>query len=149
LSDVTFVSWKDKSKGSLSHMKAVASPHAFSVGPEGAQQMITAAENVEVKTDRTVHVRVRQVDIPEKSLVLPSFWIRHPLGNMAGAMEIGVPGDLGKKRVISEIVFHPVADGMIQVNDLLGVINILYASPEFKLHEEEVAEYIKDRYWFG
>jgi hypothetical protein len=117
--------------------------------------MLVAEERKDVKANRIEYFKVKQIEVPESSIVLPSFWARHPLGFVVGAVEAGLPKGIDERRTIREVVFYPLASGSVQSNDVLGVVNVLYAQPEYqtelleKALERAPAEYLKDRYWFG
>jgi hypothetical protein len=148
---VSFVTWTDKVGGSLTRLKVNALGHYFKVGPAGTQGMLIADEYKEVMANRIVSIKVRQIDIPKSSIVLPTFWVRHPLGFAVGAVEAGLPKSIDERRMIDEIVFYPVADGKVQANDVLGAVNILYAQPQYEYGppKEAATDYLRNRYWFG
>lgn len=129
--------------------------HSFKVGPSGTQEMIVAKERKDVEANRIEYFKINEIEIPKSSIVLPSFWVRHPLGFIVGAVETGLPRGIDEKRAIREVMFYPVARGSVQEQDILGVVNVLYAQPEydFELFEKALkgapADFLKDRYWFG
>lgn len=151
MSEVAFVTWADRVGGSLARKKINALGHSFKVGPAGIQQVLVADERKDLKENRMAHVKVRQISVPRSSIILPTFWARHPLGFVVGAVEVGLPKSIEESRTIDEVAFYPMADGSIQANDVLGVVNLLYAEPEYihELFEKAPADYAKDRYWFG
>ena len=77
------------------------------------------------------------------------------MGFVAGAVDAGLPKPIDEKRTIHEVMFYPVAGGSVQEGDVLGVVNVLYAQPEYDLELLEKAVenapegYLTDRYWFG
>ena len=114
-------------------------------------QALVADEEVKVESDRTVVVAVQEVIIPPRSIVVPSFDIKHALGYVVGALGTGTPTTYDERREVRQVIFHPIANGTIQRSDLLGMFNIMYSREEFEhdLMGEEVARLFEGRDWFG
>jgi hypothetical protein len=83
-----------------------------------------------VGMNKTMCVKIRRIAVLKSSMVLATFWSRHPLNFVMEATEVGLPKSIDERRAIDEVVFRPMADGKIEVNDVLGAINILHAQPQ-------------------
>ncbi|RZN70173.1 MAG: DUF22 domain-containing protein [Candidatus Methanolliviera hydrocarbonicum] len=142
---VDIVSWKDKRGGDIQKIGVDAFPYGYSVGPRGEWQMLVAAEDKAVRANEMTDIKVRDVEIPERAIILPCFAERHALGVVASVGGIGRSKLVEEKRKIDNVIFYPISDGKVHIGELLGVINILYATFERKLTEEAVESWLKGR----
>ena len=142
---IDIVSWKDKIGGDIQKISVDAFPYGYSVGPRGEWQMLVASEDKAVRANEMTDIKVRDIEIPERAIILPCFTERHALGVVASVGGIGIPKLVEEKRTIDNAIFHPISDGKVHVGELLGVINILYATFERKLTEEAVESWLKGR----
>jgi len=145
MAKVDLVVWKDRLGGELNKISVDAFPYGYSVGPKGQWEMLVAAEDKIVKANELTYVKVREIEIPERAIVLPCFFSRHVLGTVEKAVGVGVPRKAEEKRHIDTVIFHPMFDGEIHIGELLGVINIFYATFERKLTSDVLDSWLKGR----
>jgi len=142
---IDLVVWKDKLGGELDKISIDAYPYGYSVGPKGQWEMLVAAENKIVKANELTYVKIREVIIPERAIVVPCFFSRHALGTVEKAVGVGIPLKAEERRHIDTVIFHPMFNGEIHIGELLGVINIFYATFERKLTSDVLDSWIKSR----
>jgi len=138
--------WEDKVGGKLAKIDVEAHNYTYKVGPDGVWLMLIAAEDKEVKANQPVNIKIEDVDIPPESIVFPCSFMRHALGFIASLVNIGVPRKIEKRRKVSEVIFHPICDGKISKGELLGVINVFYAHPEYTFVGRLIEKWLSERY---
>jgi len=145
LAKIDLVVWKDKIGEELDKISVDIYPYGYSVGPKGQWEMLIAAENKIVKANELTYIKVREITIPERAIVLPCFFSRHALGTVEKAVGVGVPKKAEEKRYIDTVIFHPIFNGEIHTGELLDVINIFYATFERKLNADVLDRWLKSK----
>lgn len=84
---------------------------------------IVSEEELEVKAGEIVSVKVRDIFIPEYTVVSPIHTPTHALGCVLD-LRTDKPRKIEEKKSVSEIIFLPVMDGKIEKNDLLGSLSV-------------------------
>ena len=86
-------------------------------------KLLMSKQEVEVKKGRPVIIKVRKIELPSKTAVSPLSIQRHALGTV-----VDVYGErffrVEEQKNISSVVFLPVEDGTVEIDDLLGVVKV-------------------------
>jgi hypothetical protein len=142
---IRYVYWEDEIGGKTCVLETVAYRYGYSVGPHGEWEMLIAREDKDVQKDQTVTIKIEEVEIPPKSIVLPCPTLRYALGVvLAGAP--GGPMAVETRRILKEVVFLPISDGTVHKGDLLSVINVLHATPERRFARGAAEKWLQERY---
>jgi hypothetical protein len=143
---IEHVYWKDKIGGEIERQVTDAFSYGFSVGPHGEWEMLIAKEDKEVKKDVSVNIKIEEVEIPKKAIVLPCVIMRHALGSVVSIAFVGMPMSVEENRTLKEVIFHPISDGKVGKRELLCVVNIFYASIERRLAKGAAEKWLRERY---
>lgn len=146
MAKIDCVYWKDKTGGDIERRTTEAFSYGFTVGPRGEWEMIIAKEDKEVKKDETVNIEVEKIELPPKSIVMPCFIMRHALGVVSSLTSVGKPKPVEGRRVLDEVIFHPLTDGKVRKGDLLCIVNIFYAALERRLARGAAEKWLMERY---
>ncbi|RZN70172.1 MAG: DUF22 domain-containing protein [Candidatus Methanolliviera hydrocarbonicum] len=125
---IDIVYWKDKMGGEIRKVSTEAFPHGFEMNPKGEWEMLLAAEDKDIRANELIDIAVKKIEIPEKAVIVPCYFVRHALGTVATTGGVGMPKPVEEKRTIDTVIFHPIFDGEIHKGELLAVINIFYAT---------------------
>lgn len=148
MAKMDIVYWKDTIGGEKEKMATEAFPYGFTLGPRGEWEMLIAAEDAKVEANKAVVIKIRDVRIPARTIVMPCYFMRHALGYIPSLASVGRPYKIEEKRTLKEVLFHPIADGEIRAGELLAVVNIFVTTVERKLHSKAVERWMKERYRF-
>jgi hypothetical protein len=143
---IEHVYWKDKIGGELERQVTEAYSYGFTVGPHGEWEMLIAKEDIKVKKGELVNIKIEEVEVPRKAIVLPCPIMRHALGIVASIAFVGAPMSVEEMRTLKEVIFHPVSDGTVGKGELLCVVNIFYASIERRLARGAAEKWLRERY---
>jgi len=146
MAKIVCVYWKDKIGGETERLTTEAFSYGFTVGPHGEWEMLIANEDKEVKKNELVDIKIKEIELPPKAIVLPCNIMRHALGIVSSLSSVGEPKNVEERRVIDEVFFHPIFDGVVNSGDLLGVVNIFYASVERRLARGAAEKWLSERY---
>ena len=146
MAKIVCVYWKDKIGGETERLTTEAFSYGFTVGPHGEWEMLIAKEDKEVKKNELVDIKIKEIELPPKAIVLPCLIMRHALGIVSSLSSVGEPKNVEERRVIDEVFFHPIFDGVVNSGDLLGVVNIFYASVERRLARGAAEKWLSERY---
>ena len=146
MTKIELVCWKDRIGGEIERETVEAFSYGFTVGPHGEWEMVIANEDKEVKKDKLVNIKIEQIEVPPKSIVLPCPIMRHALGIVTSFAAVGKPKRVEGRRLLDEAIFHPIFDGTINKGQLLGVANIFYASVERRLVRGAAERWLQERY---
>ncbi|VUT24261.1 MAG: hypothetical protein MASP_00422 [Candidatus Methanolliviera sp. GoM_asphalt] len=122
------VYWKDQIGGKIRKVSIDAFPHGFEMNPKGEWEMLIAAEDKDIRANELIGIAVKKIEIPEKAVIMPCYFVRHAFGTVATTGSVGIPKPIEEKRTIDTVIFHPIFNGEIHEGELLGVINIFYAT---------------------
>lgn len=85
---------------------------------------IISKESKEVERGKIEEIRIREINLPQKTIVKPLCGINHALGSVLALL-----GDLKlveENRKVRKAIFMPLEDGRIEDGDLLGALNVYY-----------------------
>jgi hypothetical protein len=142
------VYWKDKIGGEIAKLETEAFSYGFTVGPHGEWEMVIANEDKEVKKSEPVNIKIHEIKVPPKSIVLPCPIMRHALGVVSSLAAAGKPMPVEERRILDEIIFQPICDGVVHKGELLCVVNVLYASIERRLARGAAEKWLMERLRF-
>ena len=108
--------------------------------------MLVAAEEKEVKANQPVNIKIEKIEIPPESIVFPCSFMRHVLGFVVSLVTVGMPKKIEKRRQVNEVIFHSIYDGKVSEGELLGVINVFYAHPEYTFIGRFIERWLSERY---
>ncbi|MBO8182928.1 MAG: DUF22 domain-containing protein [Archaeoglobus sp.] len=92
----------------------------------GVWKALVADENVELRKGEVVRIRVKDVNLPPNTLVVPLAIMRNAHGSVIDVVQLGKPKKLEEEKVIHQAVFLPIDDGIVEKGDLIGVLNVFY-----------------------
>lgn len=146
MTKINYVYCKDKIGGETEKQEVEAFSYGFTVGPHGEWEMLIAKEDKEVKKNELVNIKIEEIELPPKAMVLPCNIMRHALGIVSSLAAVGEPKNVEERRVLDEALFHPICDGVVNRGDLLSVVNIFYASVERRLARGAAEKWLRERY---
>ncbi len=146
MAEIELVYWKDKIGGETERLVTEAFSYGFTVGPHGEWEMVIAKEDKEVRKNELVNIKIGEIEVPPKSIVLPCPIMRHALGIVSSLTTAGKPMPVEEKRVLDEVIFHPLYDGKVCKGELLCVVNIFYTAIERILARGAAEKWLRERY---
>ena len=146
MAKINYVYWKDKIGGETEKLVTEAFSYGFTVGPHGEWEMLIAKEDKEVKKNELMNIRIEKIELPPKAIVLPCNIMRHALGIASSLAAVGEPKGVEERRVLDEVLFNPICDGVVNRGDLLSVVNIFYAAVERRLARGAAEKWLQERY---
>ncbi|HDS46057.1 MAG TPA: DUF22 domain-containing protein [Methanomicrobia archaeon] len=146
MAKIKYVYWEDDIGGKKCVLETVAYRYGYSVGPHGQWEMLIAREDKDVQKDQTVTIKIEEVEIPPKSIVLACLTLRHALGVVLTADAMGKPKGVETRRVLDEVVFLPIHDGTVHKGELLTVVNVFHATPERRFARGAAEKWLQERY---
>lgn len=146
MAKIECVYWNDKIGGEIERQAAEAFSYGFTVGPHGEWEMVIAKEDKEVRKNELVNIKIKEIEVPPKAIVLPCLIMRHALGIVPSLAAAGKPKSVEERRVLDEAIFHPLFDGVVSKGDLLCVVNIFYAAVERRLARGAAEKWLRERY---
>lgn len=142
------VYWKDKIGGETAKLETEAFSYGYTFGPHGEWEMAIAQEDKVVKKNELVPIKINELEVPPKAIALPCIVMRHALGIIAALALVGKPKVVEERRVFDEVIFLPIADGVVHQGELLGVVNVFYASIERRLARGAAEKWLMERLRF-
>ncbi|WP_290596225.1 MULTISPECIES: DUF22 domain-containing protein [unclassified Archaeoglobus] len=91
---------------------------------------IIAAESCDVEEGVVARIKIKEIRLPENTVVTPLSIRRHPLGTVLDVIQPGRRRKVEEEKRITEAAFIPTKSGRIKRRDLLGVINVYYIATE-------------------
>lgn len=146
MTKIELVYWKDKIGGEIERKVTEAFSYGFTVGTHGEWEMAIAKEDKIVSKNEVVNIRIEDIELPPKAIVLPCNIMRHAIGIVSTLATVGPLKSVEERRVLDEAIFHPLADGKIGKGELLSVVNIFYAAVERRLARGAAEKWLRERY---
>ncbi|MBA1341712.1 MAG: hypothetical protein C5S40_06175 [ANME-2 cluster archaeon] len=112
--------------GGMDHIErenVSAVPYYFTISTEGKWEMLISAGDLEVKKGDIIQIPIKKTVVYENTVSLPCAFCHHALGTVLKVQSEGA-ALVESERIISNVVFLPILDGIIKKGDLLGVINV-------------------------
>ena len=142
------VYWTDKIGGETAKLETKAFSYGYTFGPHGEWEMAIANEDKEVKKNELVNIKIHELEVPPKAIALPCIVMRHALGIIAALALVGKPKIVEERRIFDEVIFQPICDGVVHKGELLGVVNVFYASIERRLARGAAEKWLLERHRF-
>lgn len=87
---------------------------------------VVSDEDVELRAGEVVKVRVKEIEIPANTVVVPIGFAMNAYGSLVDVVEAGRPSRVEEEKRITHAIFLPFEDGKVEKGDLLGVISIYF-----------------------
>jgi len=142
---MNLVGWNDQTVGKLRRTTVDTFACGFDFVSYGEWQMLISKEEKDVYADRSVNITVRRIVLPKCVVVVPCHVKRHPLGTVIAVDEGEIPKKIEEKRNIDSVVFYPLTDGTILIDDLLGVVNLIGVH-SLREHKKKVFHWVWNEY---
>ena len=118
------ITWRDD--GNIFREKYVTEVFWYTTSFIGVWETVVAAETRRVRKGEIVRVKVREINLPPYTVIVPMGVTFNAYGSLVDLVEVGKPSKVEESKTITQAIFLPVSDGMIEEGDLLGVINVYY-----------------------
>lgn len=92
----------------------------------GIWETLVAEEEVDIKAGEIVRVKIREIELPPNTVVVPLSVMRNAYGTVIDVIQLGKPSKVEESKKIHQAIFLPVQNGKIKKGDLIGVINVYY-----------------------
>ncbi len=92
----------------------------------GVWRTLVADENVEIRKGEIVRIKVKNVNLPPNTVVVPLAIMKNARGSVIDVIQLGKPRRVEEEKVINQAIFLPIDDGIVEKGDLIGVLNVFY-----------------------
>ena len=123
---VEIVYWKDYIGGKLKSKVRDIEPYGFQLSPIAEWKMLVVDEDVAVEEGKIKCIKIKELEIPEYTIVSPLPIMRHALGCVLDVFQPGEPKKVEERKKITGVLFLPIKGGIIKKGQLVGVINVRY-----------------------
>nr|WP_202320281.1 DUF22 domain-containing protein [Archaeoglobus neptunius] len=131
------ITWRDN--GTIHREEAKVEALGYIRSHIGVWEVLVADEDIAVRKGDIVRVKIREVELPPSTVVVPLSVMRNAYGTVLDVVELGRPKKVEEVKRIQQAIFLAVEDGRIEKGDLIGVINVYYVGME------NVESVIKDK----
>ncbi|MBO8180893.1 MAG: DUF22 domain-containing protein [Archaeoglobus sp.] len=118
------ITWRDD--GIVYRKRAKIDALGYTRSHIGVWETLIADEDVTVKKGDIVRIKIREINLPPGTVVVPLSIMRNAYGTVLDVVELGVPKKVEEEKRIHQAVFLAIEDGKIEKGDLIGVINVYY-----------------------
>lgn len=118
------LTWRDN--GNIYRKKITTEVFGYTRTHVGIWEPLVADENVEFRAGDILRVKIREVELPPNTVVVPLSVTRNPYGVVVDVVELGKPKRVEEPKRIQQAIFVAVEDGEILEGDLIGVVNVYY-----------------------
>jgi hypothetical protein len=118
------VCWRDN--GNIYREKMTTEVFGYTRSHIGEWESVVAGERMKIKAGEVARIRIKELKIPPNTVIVPLNVMRNTTGVLLDVVQLGRPSKVEEEKTISQAVFLPVEDGVIEEGDLLGVINVYY-----------------------
>ncbi|MEM0202803.1 MAG: DUF22 domain-containing protein [Archaeoglobaceae archaeon] len=87
---------------------------------------VVADEEVQLRAGEVVKIKIRDIEIPANTIVVPIGFAMNAYGSLVDVVEMGRPSRVEEEKKITHAVFLPIEDGKVEKGDLLGAISIYF-----------------------
>lgn len=142
------VYWKEIGK-ELGRLQVKKESVKYRIAPFVQWKVLIAEQNAEVKKGMPAMLKIRDVEIPENTILAPLSIMRHAIGTTIDVIEKGISRVEQEKR-ITHAIFLPVEDGVVEKGDIVGVLKVFFvktgvidrrfgfSASDFKIREDMV-----------
>ena len=100
---------------------------------------IISDERKAVQKGKAVRIKIKDVNLPVNTIVKPLCGLNHALGTVIDV--IGEVKLVEEPRKLTEAIFIPIRDGIIEENDILGALNVYYVATKEKVIQFQEEEF--------
>jgi hypothetical protein len=118
------VYWKEVGK-EVANLRVKKESVRYRIAPFVQWKVLIAEESAEVKMGEPVAIKIREVKIPENTILAPLSIMRHALGTTIDVIERGI-SKVEDEKTITHAVFLPVEDGTVEKGDIIGVLKVFF-----------------------
>lgn len=118
------VYWKEIGKD-LAKIEVKKESVKYRIAPFVQWKVLVAEETANVKKSEPVILKIKDVKIPENTILAPLSIMRHALGTTIDVLEKGI-SRVEDEKTITHAVFLPVEDGVIEKGDIVGVLKVFF-----------------------
>ena len=101
MTKIELVCWKDKIGGEIERQVTDAFSYGFTIGSHGEWEMAIAKEDKEVSKNELMNIKIEDIELPPKAIVLPCIIVRHALGIVSSPAAGGQPKGREEKTVLT------------------------------------------------
>ncbi|MEM0215210.1 MAG: DUF22 domain-containing protein [Archaeoglobaceae archaeon] len=118
------VYWKEIGKD-IAKLEVKKESVKYRIAPFVQWKVLVADEGIHVKKSEPVILKIKDVKIPENTILAPLSIMRHALGTTIDVIEKGI-SRVEDEKTITHSVFLPVEDGFIEKGDIVGVLKVFF-----------------------
>lgn len=118
------VYWKDVGRV-MDRIKIKKESVRYRIAPFVQWKVLIAEETSKVKKGEPGVLKIKDVKIPENTILAPLSIMRHALGTTIDVIEKGITR-VEDEKTITHAVFLPVEDGVIEKGDIVGVLKVFF-----------------------
>lgn len=118
------ITWRDN--GNVFRKEAKIDALGYIRSHIGVWEMLIADEDVKVKKGDIVRIKIKEVNLPPSTVIVPLSIMRNAYGSVIDVVQLGKPVKVEDEKIIHQAIFLAVEDGKIERGDLIGVINVYY-----------------------
>jgi hypothetical protein len=122
------ITWRDN--GNIYRESMKTKVFGYTRSHVGVWELLIADERVKVKKGDIVRIRIKEVDLPPNTVVVPLSFMRNAYGSVLDVVQLGRPSRVEDEKRIQQAIFLGVEDGWIEEGDLIGVINVYFVGVE-------------------
>jgi hypothetical protein len=118
------ITWRDD--GNIYRLPIKTEVFGYTRTHVGMWEVLIADENIAFKAGEVTRVKIKEINLPPNTVVVPLPIMRNPYGTVLDVVQLGKPSRVEDEKKIQQAIFLPVEDGEIEKGDLIGVINVYY-----------------------
>ncbi len=118
------VYWKEVGK-EVANLRVKKESVRYRIAPFVQWKVLIAEETTKVKRNEPVVLKIKDIKIPENTILAPLSIMRHALGTTLDVIEKGI-SKVEDEKTITHAVFLPVEDGTVEKGDIVGVLKVFF-----------------------
>ncbi|WP_290596603.1 MULTISPECIES: DUF22 domain-containing protein [unclassified Archaeoglobus] len=118
------ITWRDN--GNVYRKRVKIDALGYTRSHIGVWETLIADEDVTVRKGDIVRIKIREINLPPSTVVVPLSIMRNAYGTVLDVIELGEPKRVEDEKRIQQAIFLAIEDGKIEKGDLIGVINVYY-----------------------
>ena len=127
-------------KGDVMSRKRISAPSfEYKMSPCAYWIPLISDERKIVQKSKAVRIKIKDVNLPINTIVKPLCGLNHALGTVIDV--IGEVKLVEEPRKLTEAIFIPIRDGIIEKNDILGALNVYYVATKEKVIQFQEEEF--------
>lgn len=118
------VYWKEIGK-EMASIRMKKESVRYRIAPFVQWKVLISENDMKVTRGKPTILKIREVEIPENTILAPLSIMRHALGATVDVIEKGISRVEQEKR-ITHVIFLPVEDGIVEKGDIVGVLKVYF-----------------------